>query len=518
MPPPPQQPTAAAAATAADQGEEGGPPPPPTFSVAIVGGGFAGLQAATTVAQAGITDIILLEASHSLGGRVRSLAGLAPWPVDVGAEFVHGGNRALKRLLAEAGCRLTEYAWPDRWWFAGEEGGLVQDGGGSDGGGGGGCFGGCARGGGGGAAAAHTDPDLARVHALFAGVGREAYPPGDGDDPSARDWLLRTHAATPRQVAVAEACYANDFGADLDGLGLAELITENRRWDAGEAYLVSDRPLSDVAAHMAVRLPAGCVRTGWAVAGVRVVGGGGEGTGHEPSSVVLTGPGGQTLTASTAIIAVPLAVLKAGRIAFDPPLPPAKRGAMARLRVGQACKVLLGFATRFWPPDFFDAVCPGGFVPEFWTVDGATKQRAGEVMDGAAPPLAAHVMTGFLAGRFAAAATAAGEAKTVRRALAQLDAMFGTAAAPTPASAAFVRAHVADWGADPHALGAYSIPSQGARRGDRDTLAAPAGGGALLFAGEATHPAVNPCVQAALETGVRAGKEAVRRVRRARRR
>ena len=59
--------------------------PPPPFSVAIVGAGFAGLQAAMTLVNAGITDIILLEASHTLGGRVRSLPGLAPWPVEVGA-------------------------------------------------------------------------------------------------------------------------------------------------------------------------------------------------------------------------------------------------------------------------------------------------------------------------------------------------------------------------------------------------------------------------------------------------
>lgn len=123
-------------------------------------------------------------------------------------------------------------------------------------------------------------------------------------------------------------------------------------------------------------------------------------------------------------------------------------------------------------------------------------------------------MTGFLAGRFAAAAAALGEGETVTRALRQLDAMFGRAADPAPASASFVRAHVADWGADPLALGAYSIPSRGARPGDRAALAAPAGGGALLFAGEATHPAVNPCVQAALETGERAGREAIARVRR----
>lgn len=42
--------------------------------------------------------------------------------------------------------------------------------------------------------------------------------------------------ASKRMIAIAEACYANDFGCSLDQLGLSEMITENQRWDSG-AYL-----------------------------------------------------------------------------------------------------------------------------------------------------------------------------------------------------------------------------------------------------------------------------------------
>ncbi len=34
-------------------------------------------------------------------------------------------------------------------------------------------------------------------------------------------------------MAIAEACYANDFGCSLNQLGLSEMITENQRWDSG---------------------------------------------------------------------------------------------------------------------------------------------------------------------------------------------------------------------------------------------------------------------------------------------
>lgn len=44
----------------------------------------------------------LLEAGSAVGGRVRQLEGLAPWPLEMGPEFVHGGSRSvLVSLLKE---------------------------------------------------------------------------------------------------------------------------------------------------------------------------------------------------------------------------------------------------------------------------------------------------------------------------------------------------------------------------------------------------------------------------------
>ena len=51
-------------------------------------------------------------------------------------------------------------------------------------------------------------------------------------DLSAAEWLRR-RGATPKMLAAAEACYANDFGASLRQLGLREMIAENRAWDSG---------------------------------------------------------------------------------------------------------------------------------------------------------------------------------------------------------------------------------------------------------------------------------------------
>ncbi|MGY4649355.1 FAD-dependent oxidoreductase [Mycobacterium sp. URHB0021] len=49
------------------------------------------------------------------------------------------------------------------------------------------------------------------------------------------------------------------------------------------------------------------------------------------------------------IVTVPLGVLKARTIDFDPPLPEAKRQAIERLGFGVLDKVVLAFGQPFWP-------------------------------------------------------------------------------------------------------------------------------------------------------------------------
>jgi hypothetical protein len=66
---------------------------------------------------------------------------------------------------------------------------------------------------------------LLQLHDLFDDVGEEPMP---AQDMSAEQWL-RTKGATEKMVAVADACYANDFGCSIQQLGLKEMIVENQR-------------------------------------------------------------------------------------------------------------------------------------------------------------------------------------------------------------------------------------------------------------------------------------------------
>ena len=58
---------------------------------------------------------------------------------------------------------------------------------------------------------------------------------------------------------------------------------------------------------------------------------------------------GKTFVADAAIIAVPLGVLKAKTISFEPKLPDWKEAAIADLGVGLENKIILHFKNVFWP-------------------------------------------------------------------------------------------------------------------------------------------------------------------------
>ncbi|KAK9823039.1 hypothetical protein WJX81_001999 [Elliptochloris bilobata] len=406
--------------------------------VVVVGAGLSGLYA-TRELRKHFTDVLLVEASAHVGGRIQQVDGLMPWPVELGPEFIHGAKSSLKSLLDEVGCQLRELEWPDHWYFGAER--------------------------------------------RLVGPGAQSL---SGCTRSSR------------------------------------VITENRRWDSGETYLLLDRSLRHIVEHLARGLDHR-LRLNWPVRRIE----------HGAGGALLHGRAGQQLRCRAAVVTVPLAQLQAGTIAFAPALPAAKAGALARLNMSNAVKVVLVFSRAFWPADFFDVVCTDSFIPEFWTTTypsaphrsepaasdpapvwhpsqpehacraAESSRRQGE---SSGEPRVAACLVGFAAGRRAEAMSGMSESSIVLRALDQLDSIFGTAQARRPATAAFLRAHLADWSRVPHIGGAYSYPSLHARVGDREALAAPVGG-ALFFAGEATHAAVNPCLQAALETGARAAAQ-----------
>ncbi len=214
----------------------------------------------------------------------------------------------------------------------------------------------------------------------------------------------------------------------------------------------------------------------------------------EPVERIVHGAGGVTVTTDTgeyrgsrAIVTVPLGVLQAGSIEFDPPLSAGKRAAIERLDMGNLEKVILRFETAFWRPGSGTAHLayigerPGEF-PVFM-----------DFTEHAGAPTLLCLYGGQSARDILASMT---DEEIAGRALEVLAEILGREV-PQPLASVVTR-----WRDDPFARGSYTYLPVGAAPEDMEELGRPESD-TLLFAGEATVPLYYGTVHAALLSGLR---------------
>eukprot|EP01116_Phalansterium_solitarium_P025099 TRINITY_DN9436_c0_g1_i2.p1 TRINITY_DN9436_c0_g1~~TRINITY_DN9436_c0_g1_i2.p1 ORF type:complete len:388 (+),score=82.30 TRINITY_DN9436_c0_g1_i2:864-2027(+) len=75
-----------------------------------------------------------------------------------------------------------------------------------------------------------------------------------------------------------------------------------------------------------------------------------------------------SIEAGAAVVTLPLGVLQAGRVSFDPPLPEDKVAAIKRMGMGVIEKVALQFSRVFWPelPEWIEYAGPCGATPIYF--------------------------------------------------------------------------------------------------------------------------------------------------------
>jgi monoamine oxidase len=434
--------------------------------VIVIGAGAAGLAAGRALADAG-RRVIMLEARDRIGGRVWTDHTFADVPVERGAEFIHGEQADTWAWVRRAGARTEAVGrWSGRR-IVQEDGRLV------------------------GPDVFEQRADLAPLFTL-----EEQLAAYSGPDISLAEWLA-ARQFSPLAAHIADARLAHSNCATPATISVAELAHELRILDKGpgDFHILDgyDRVLALIAAGLDIRLGTAVTAVRWGEDGVVVEtrGQGDKETRRRGDKETVEqndrsrSPGlpvSRSLSARHAVVTLPLALLKAGTVGFDPPLPPEKLHAIAGLEMNPAMKLILRFQEPFWDRDmtFLTGRDP---VPVWWTV------RPG-----------APLLTGFITGPRAARLAAAGPDGALEQGLAALEAIFGAAPRRLLAGHALV-----DWAADEWARGGYSSVPPG-MHGMRATLARPAG--ALHFAGEATVFANNPAtVHGALHSGERAALE-----------
>jgi len=334
-----------------------------------VGAGMAGVTAARDCARAGL-DVVVVEASDRVGGRIHSNRELADHAVEQGAEFVHTAEADTWPEVRAAGLE-TIRCNPS-------EGYLLSIGGRRS-------------------PEVFDDPSLARLGDLLGEV--EGY---DGPDVTAAELMAGKGVEGVARVLAEQMLTLHPLG-DAHEVGVVGLrddrVVELERgcdWRVAAGYDELPRRLAD---GLDVRFGHEVVEIAWT-----------------PDAVTVRTADGEELTGRAAVCTLPVGVLKAGGVRFAPDLPAEKWHALNGLEMGAVLKLLYRFADRFWPDDLTMLGCDGP-IRLWWTP-----------MYGR--PDAAPVLTAYVTGYRARALSALSEVDALAAGLADLERLFPDTSIP----------------------------------------------------------------------------------------
>ena len=411
--------------------------------VLVVGAGIAGLAAARKLREKGLS-VIVLEGRERVGGRIWTERSLTA-PVDLGASWIHGteGN-PITSLAKEFGARTrgTSYGRIS-----------VYDGDGSA------------------VPSVSVANSQARYQELLGVTTKMAETlKGDISIETALEKALQGAKLSPAEErALKWNVGTQEMAAAADLSELSLLYSA-----AGKGFGGGDRLFPQGYDQIVKGLAAGTdIRLGHVVRKIS----------HGAKDVKVETSKGE-FTASFVVVTLPLGVLQAGSVTFDPPLPSRKKDAMKRLKMGVLNKIALEFPKPFWPtePDFLGYMSKTkGEFPIFLNL-----HRYGK----------APMLLGFAAGSFGRSTEALSNEEITGQLVKVMSTVNG-AAVPKPTG--MVRTQ---WASDPFAGGSYSYVPVGATGEEYDALAEPVGS-RLFFAGEATSRDYHATVHGAYLSGLR---------------
>ena len=296
------------------------------YDTIIIGAGAAGLAAARMLHDAGKT-VLILEAQNRIGGRMFSDSSFADFPVELGAEFIHGENVATHRLLKEYGFSTTDAPrYKGMWWawdsIAQARANLPEE-------------------------ARKLLAELDEAYRLLATDGINARP---YNDMSLGDYL-RQKGFDNEAIAYADIYFCQTCCASIESLSIADLAQEMRHDRAGkEEFRVKGGYSAFLAKYsegLEIQLnePVNRIEQGETI-------------------VVHTDKG--RYEAKRVLITVSLSVLQRGLIEFSPMLSPEKQAAIQAMKMERGTKLIYRFDKPYWDEGMI-FLLHRGKAPRWWT-------------------------------------------------------------------------------------------------------------------------------------------------------
>lgn len=287
--------------------------------VLIIGAGAAGLYAGHLLKQKGV-EFEILEAGSHHGGRMGRLTGFASFPIDLGAQWLHGKNNIVGDLIQRTNTKISVDDSDPTFWFNNQ---LVNS------------------------LPQQIDifeganlPDVSyKAYAAQQGLGEEY------------QWIVEGIAGSQGASASRLSVYYNNL--------------EEENWNSGDRdYKFEETYFDVIDKHIAAHV-LNEIRYETIVQEINYSG----------STIEVTDQNGITHLADKVIVTVPIAVLKSGDIQFTPPLPAEKITAFSKIGMDAGMKVFLKFSERFYHP-----LTAGGSVCAAYADDSVGKAESDNVL------------------------------------------------------------------------------------------------------------------------------------------
>lgn len=414
--------------------------------ILVVGGGIAGLAAAKMLRDAG-HEVTILEARDRVGGRIRSVSVEGLGAIEMGANWIHGktGN-PIWGMVPQLGLKTVStetfdpLVWKERGGFA----------------------------------------DRRRVKKLRAkvmkwideidGLPAETLPPGANVAMLMREKIEKAKlSAEDRQTVAAliHFTFEDGYATPAERLPLT-LFDRDIDYDGGDQFVLNGyHRVTDALVN------GGDVRHGCDVQTIE----------HFSSGVEIRCRDGRRFVGERAIVTVPLGVLKARALRFEPDLPASKWAAVDEIGFGAYEKY------------YFDLSKPLKLKEEY-LLDSVAENFPRLLLSAEAvgkPHRLVGLASGDEAGRLREVSDA-GVIAALEKRLREI--------VPDVSVTAFTRT---DWKNDPYTRGSFSAPAMGQKTDSRARLRAPLGE-RVFFAGEACSDNRFASVDGAYDSGLLAAR------------
>jgi monoamine oxidase len=365
--------------------------------VIVIGAGISGLYAAKLLKTQGI-EVSILEAADRIGGRIKTIDGLADFPIEAGAEEVHGERSIWHDLVTSGGGEFINASLTDYYYFNGN---LKSE--------------------------AVAEENTFFNIMMEAANSFESY---EGADTNAMVYA-DSQGISQNLEHIWHAIIGNERGTSADRLGMHGLRKEWQQWTAGDQNLMlRNKSFSEIIIqHFSEEINQTELNT-------KVVS-----IDYSGSKILLTDQSGNLHECDKVIITVPITVLQQNSISFNPALSDSKLEALTKIGMDRGMKIMIKFSAPFWEPGT-GSIFGAGPVPEYWVAsEGGRSQQD-------------YVLTALVNGPKAEELSQPG-VDILQLILDDLNEMYDGIADQ------YISHHIEDWGNNPHILGAYSYDKPG---------------------------------------------------------